>query len=152
MIAIPFLWISLLLCQIFCGCPCFFVDQVGLVRHLYPAISDSVCWAMGKTRKLKSTTQRLACERIGPSSGKAENFILNESVLLKSLAQRKPSHAVSLMLVVFICLMYCYSSMLYPLCIEVNDSMQPKAIGSQALTLSQRSRVVTQAGLQFTLQ
>lgn len=108
------------------------MDQVGLVRHLYPAITDSVCWATGKTRRLKSTTQRLACERIGPSTGKAENFILNESVLLKSVAQRKPSHAVSLMLVVFICLIYCYSSMLYPLCIEVNDSIQPKAIGIQA--------------------
>lgn len=84
----------------------------------------------GEKKKAKSTTQRLVCE--GLSTGKAENFILNESVLLKSVAQRKPSHAVSLMLVVFICLMYCYSSMLYPLCIEVNDSIQPKAIGTQA--------------------
>lgn len=48
---------------------------------------------------------------------------------MKSLAEKKPFHVVSLILVVFFRLMYCSSRMLHPVCIEVNDNMLPKAAG-----------------------
>lgn len=46
---------------------------------------------------------------------------------MKSLAEKKPFHVVSLILVVFFSLMYCSSSMLCPVCIEVNENTLPKA-------------------------
>lgn len=59
---------------------------------------------------------------------------------MKSLAEKKPFHVVSSILEVFFCLMYCSSSMLRPVCIEVNDSTLPKAVEwSQALALHQRA-------------
>lgn len=56
---------------------------------------------------------------------------------MKSHAEKKAFHVVSLILVVLFCLMHCPSSLLHPVCIEVDDSTLPKALGSQALTLYQ---------------